>query len=90
MLEIAGGILLAIVILVVVLANFGWIILGLSAILTIGVPIAGVACIIMFLPPQYTGVLIVMLGAGVIAGIGYWSHTDKRFLLPDDKSSKEK
>lgn len=41
MFEIAGGILLAIVILIVVLATFGRIIVALSALATVGLVVAG-------------------------------------------------
>jgi hypothetical protein len=89
MLEIAGGILLALFVLVFVLANIGWIVVGLSAIFTIGILIGGVA-LILFLPSDVRNVLlIVVLGVAAVSAFGYWTHVDKRFLLPDGKSSKE-
>jgi hypothetical protein len=89
MLEIAGGILLALFVLVFVLANIGWIVVGLSAIFTIGILIGGVA-LILFLPSDVRNVLlIVVLGVAAVSAFGCWTHVDKRFLLPDDKSSKE-
>jgi hypothetical protein len=82
MLEIAGGILLAVFILIFVLANVRWIVLGLSAIFTIGMLIATIA-LILFLPSDVRGaILIIMLGIAAVSAFGYWTHVDKRFLLP--------
>jgi hypothetical protein len=44
MLEIAGGILLAVAILIFVLANFGRIILGLSILFVIALAVVAVLC----------------------------------------------
>ena len=90
MFEIAGGILLAIVVLVFVLANIGWIVVGLLAILTIGILIGCVASILVLPSDSRNTILIVVLGVVAVSAFGYWTHTDKRFLLPREKSSKDK
>jgi hypothetical protein len=52
MLEIAAGILLAIVVLLFVLANLGWIVVGLSAIFAAGIAIVGT--VLIFSLPRMT------------------------------------
>jgi hypothetical protein len=90
MLEIAGGILLAVVILVFVLANFGRIVIGLSAIFAVGIVIAS-AVFIFSLPTDYrNAILIVLLAAAAFSAFAYWTHADKRFHLPGEKRSEDK
>jgi hypothetical protein len=47
--------------------------------------------LILFLPSDVRGtILILMLGVAAISAFGYWTHVDKRFLLPEDKSNRDK
>jgi hypothetical protein len=93
MLEIAGGILLAVVILIFVLANFGWVVVGLSALAMAGLAAGGVI-VLVALPADYRNeilaMLLVALGFAAVGAFGYWTHVDKRFLLPDDKPGQDK
>jgi hypothetical protein len=89
MLEIAGGILLAIVILIFVLANFGWIIVGLSALATLGMAVGTIVLLVALPADARNAILIVAGGCAAVVAFGYWSHFDKRFLLPDDKPGKD-
>jgi hypothetical protein len=85
MLEIAGGILIAIAVLVLVLAYFGWILLGLSVLFAMGLVAGGVA-VLVALPSDGRNAILIMAGVVVaVAAFGYWTHHDKRFLLPDDR-----
>jgi hypothetical protein len=93
MLEIAGGILLAAVILIFVLANIVWIVLGLSILATAGVAAVGVVALVA-LPSDFRNAalaaLLVAVGVAAVFAFGYWTHVDKRFLIPNDKSGKDK
>ena len=93
MLEIAGGILLAVVILIFVLANIGWVILGLSVLATVGLAAAGVI-VLVALPAEYRNVvlagLLITVGFAAVGAFGYWTHVDKRFLIPDDKAKDDR
>ncbi len=90
MLEIAGGILLAAVILIFVLANIGWIVLGLSILATAGLAAVGTV-VLMALPSDFrNAALIVAVGLVVIFAFGYWTQVDRRFLIPDDRPGKDK
>jgi hypothetical protein len=82
MLEVAGGILLAV-------ANFGRILLGLSVLATVCFAV-GALILLVALPAEVRNViLIAAAGIAVVAAFGYWTHVDKRFLIPDDKPGKD-
>ncbi len=92
MLEISGGIILAIVVLIFVLANFGWIVVGLSAIFAVGVVVVVVVgTVLVFSLPtdNRNAILVILLGIAAVSAFGYWTHVDKRFLLPDDDPNKD-
>jgi hypothetical protein len=56
-----------------------------------GYALAGGIALISFLPSDVRGtILILMLGVAAISAFGYWTHVDKRFLLPEDKSNRDK
>jgi hypothetical protein len=89
MLEIAGGILLAVVILIFVFANFGRVILVLSVLATVCLA-AGVVIVLIALPAELRNtILIAAAGIVAVAAFGYWTHVDKRFLLPKDKPGND-
>jgi hypothetical protein len=89
MLEIAGGIILAIVVLIFVLASFGWIVVGLSAIFAAGIVVLGTVLVFSLPTDNRNTILIILLGLAAVSAFGYWTHVDKRFLLPDDDSNKD-
>jgi hypothetical protein len=88
MLEIAGGIILAVVFLIVVLAFLGQIILGLSAAFLIALIGGGI-----WLLATYTDalpiVLMIFVAGSAVAGFGYWTHVDTRFHRPIDPSERD-
>jgi hypothetical protein len=88
MLEIAGGIILAIVVLIFVLANLGRILLGLSAIFAIGIVTVGAVLVFSLPTDSRSAILIILLGLAAVSAFGYWTHVDKRFHLPDDDANK--
>ncbi|MGB9116351.1 hypothetical protein [Bradyrhizobium sp.] len=89
MLEISGGIILAIVVLIFVLANFGWIVVGLSAIFAVGVVVVGTVLVFSLPTDNRNAILVILLGIAAVSAFGYWTHVDKRFLLPDDDPNKD-
>lgn len=88
MLEIAGGILLAIVMLIFLLANFGQIIVALSALATLGLFVAGIIVLVALPAELRNTMLIVAGGIGAVAAFGYWTHADKRSLIADDEAKQ--
>lgn len=91
MLEIAGGVMLAIAILFIFLANFSWIIVALSALAALGLVVAGII-VLLALPAEFRNVILAGLiacgGFAVVAAPEYWTHVDRRFLVPDDDKAK--
>jgi hypothetical protein len=81
MLEIAGGILLAIVILIVVLAFLGPIIIVLSAILSIAFIGALVGGMIWLTGDALFVFILIAIGVAVSV-FAYWTHVDTRFHRP--------
>ena len=46
--------------------------------------------LLVALPAEVRNViLIAAAGIAVVAAFGYWTHVDKRFLIPDDKPGKD-
>jgi hypothetical protein len=78
MLEIAGGTLLAVVILIFVLANFGRIILGLSILFAVVVVVVAIFVLAELPSDIRNASLIVVALAAALVAFGYWTHHDKR------------
>ena len=76
--------MLAVVILIFVLANFGRIIVVSSALATLGLVVAGII-VLVALPVEVRNVI---LAFAAVAAFGYWTHVDKRFLIPDNKAKQ--
>lgn len=88
MLEMAGGIVLAVVILILVLASFGRISIGLSIVFLVGLVSVGVV-VLLALPAESRFVILGLGGfAGAFIAFCYWTHHDKRFPLLAEKMKK--
>jgi hypothetical protein len=88
--EIAGGIVLAIFALIFVLANFGRIVVVLSAILLL--MIASLSTIFIFALPSdaRNAILIVILAIAALSVFAYWTHVDKRFYLSEESDQRRR